>query len=86
MRPTHSKNNKSAMTRLPDPSQSIVNASDEERVSRLLTGLSAMAILFLTPSANSAARWALINCSLRGTMRGTINARLSNDINSQNVL
>ncbi|MBL3555894.1 MULTISPECIES: GGDEF domain-containing protein [Marinobacter] len=35
------------MTRLPDPSQTIANASDEERVSRLLTGLSAMAILFL---------------------------------------
>ncbi len=47
MRLTHSKNNKSAMTRLPDPSQKIADASEEERVSRLLTGLSAMAILFL---------------------------------------
>ena len=47
MRLTHSKNNKSAMTRLPDPSQTIADASDEERVSRLLTGLSTMAILFL---------------------------------------
>lgn len=47
MRPTHTKNNKSAMTRLPDPSQKIADASEEERVSRLLTGLSAMAILFL---------------------------------------
>ena len=41
------KNNKSAMTRLPDPSQTIADESEEERVSRLLTGLSAMAILFL---------------------------------------
>lgn len=47
MRLTHRKNNKSAMTRLPAPSQTIAETSDEERVSRLLTGLSAMAILFL---------------------------------------
>lgn len=47
MRATHRKNNKSAMTRLPDPSQKIADESEEERVSRLLTGLSAMAIVFL---------------------------------------
>ncbi|MDL0431044.1 GGDEF domain-containing protein [Marinobacter sp. TBZ242] len=35
------------MTRLPDPSQKTADESEEERVSRLLTGLSAMAILFL---------------------------------------
>ncbi len=35
------------MTRLPEPSQKIADESEEERVSRLLTGLSAMAILFL---------------------------------------
>lgn len=35
------------MTRLPDPNQKIADESEEERVSRLLTGLSAMAILFL---------------------------------------
>lgn len=36
------------MTRLPDSNQKIADESEEERVSRLLTGLSAMAILFLS--------------------------------------
>jgi diguanylate cyclase (GGDEF)-like protein len=35
------------MTRLPDTSQQVADEGEEERVSRLLTGLSAMAILFL---------------------------------------
>ena len=56
------------------------------KAAAIVTGSRAFSSDSIVTKPNSAARWARMYCSRRGTARGTISAGLSNDRISQNVL